>query len=192
MRVSCVLKAEELSGEATRVIVFPEGVTIFEIKKAGTLHPDAVIVGAVVEHGFCRGIMQCAGEDLVSYLKVECDGRTNGSGHLAQMPVTIFEDLCIGMLICMDLDSNQFSSAVLDEIRRSSATHKILCVPADMAEFWLNGQSISQGGKFAGLHVALCNNTATHNSRCKSFITNLDGEKMVRQIDMEPVHYYLT
>jgi hypothetical protein len=186
MRISCVIAASELDAVPADLIVFPEGVCRREIEKAQSFYPEAVIVAAIVENGFSRGVLLHGGRNRIDYLKVESDGRTVGSGDHQQVPIYEFEDVCIGVLICMDVDCLLFSRAVIEKVRTSSAKLKLLCVPADMTSDWFSGDALSS--VFEAIHVVLCNHTKTHQARCKSFVTDMHGRKIVVQDQDEPIH----
>lgn len=187
MRVSCVLTSSELGTAGTDLIVFPEGVDWEEIKEAQSSYSNSVIVGAVVENGHSRGVLQHREQNRIDYLKVENDGRTEGTGNINQKPVYEYGDVCIGVLICMDIDHIEFSRAVIESIQSSPASLKFLCVPADMGSYWLSGDSLPFPQKFDGIHVILCNHIKTHQARCKSFISDTNGKKIVVQHDNEPI-----
>ena len=188
MKVSCVLASCELNDESIDLIVFPEGVCRRQIEEASLSYPDAFIVGAVVESGRSRGILLHRGKGRIDYFKVETDGRTEGTGNTQQKLVYEHGDVCIGILICMDIDNVAFSTAAIESIKSSSASLKLLCVPADMGSHWLSGDSLPFPKKFEGIHVILCNHIKTHQSRCKSFITDIKGEKIMVQQDREPIY----
>ncbi len=187
MRVSCILSGSELNDKPVDLIVFPEGVCWNDIEETGLTHPDALIVGAVVENGKSRGILRHRGQNQIDYLKVETDKRTEGTGNTQQNPVYVHGKMCIGVLICMDIDHVEFSSAVINSVKSSSANLKLLCVPADMGAYWMNGNTLPFSGRYTGIHVILCNHVKTHQSRCKSFITDKEGNKIVVQNNREPI-----
>ena len=191
MRISCVLAARELNAESADLIVFPEGVCRKEIEDAELSNLDAVIAAAVVENGYSRGVLLHRGQNRIDYLKVETDGRTVGTGNHQQNPVYEFGSFCIGVLICMDIDKPDFSRTVVEKIRASSAKLKFLCVPADMGDYWFSGDSLPFPNRFEGVHVILCNHVKTHQARCKSFVTDIVGKKLVVQQDHEPIYAVL-
>ncbi len=187
MRVSCILRRRELNDKPVDLIVFPEGVCWNDIEETGLARPDALIVGAVVENGRSRGILRHHGQNQIDYLKVKTDGRTEGTGNIQQNPVYMHRKVCIGVLICMDLDHVEFSNAVINSVKSSSVNLKLLCVPADMGAYWMSGDSLPSSEKYTGIHVILCNHVNTHQSRCKSFITDKEGNKIVVQNNREPI-----
>lgn len=189
VRISCVLTARELRSARTDLIVFPEGIFRGEIEAAQLSHPDSVIVGAIVENGRSRGLLRHRGKNRIDYLKVETDGRTTGTENLQQNPVYVLGDVCIGVLICMDINHGAFSRAVIENIKFTSAKLKLLCVPADMADYYFSGQNLASPQNFEGVHVILCNHTNAHpQDRCKSFVTDTHGTKVVVQNHVEPIH----
>ncbi|TRZ55435.1 MAG: hypothetical protein D4S02_17795 [Rhodocyclaceae bacterium] len=181
MRVWCALTARELDAEHADLIVFPEGVCENEIADVERSHPDAMIVAAIVENGRSRGVLRHRRENRIEYLKVATDGRTVGTGDYRQSPVYESEDMCVGVLICMDTENRQFSRSVIEKIRDSSSALKLLCVPADMGDYWFSGDRLPFPQVFEGIHLILCNHTKTHQDRCKSFITDTRGTKIVVQ-----------
>ena len=59
-----------------------------------------------------------------------------------------FNDLYVGVLICKDIEFAVFSR---------------------IGAYWFERNDI--GPNFAGMHVAICNNTKFHQVRCASFVT---------------------
>jgi hypothetical protein len=78
-----------------------------------------------------------------------------------------------------------FFHKVASAIRSSSAPCKALCIPADMGSEWLRDEVLPP--QYLGMNVALCNNIGTHQVRCKSFVANGSGQKIVIQRDIEPI-----
>lgn len=159
-----------------------------EVAIAQTSHPDSMIVGAVAEESRSRGLLLHQGQNRIDYLKVTTDGRTVGSGNLQQEPVYQFGEMCVGVLICMDVEHVEFSRAVIEKVRSSSTNLKLICIPADMGDYWFRGDSLPWPQMFEGTHVILCNHTKTHQVRCKSFVTNARGRKIVVQGEDEPIY----
>ena len=62
-----------------------------------------------MENGRSRGVVLHGGQNRIDYLKVETDGRTVGSGDHQQNSVYELGDVCIGVLICMDVNHVTFS-----------------------------------------------------------------------------------
>ena len=170
------------------LIVFPEGILPEEVAKAQESHPESMIVGATDKGGRSRGLLLHRGQNRINYFKVETDGLTKGSCDLQQNPVYQFGKVCIGVLICMDVDHPEFSCAVIAKVRSSAAELKLICIPADMGNDWFSGASLPFPTKFEGTHVILCNHVKTHQVRCKSFVTDAHGTKIVEQNEEEPIH----
>jgi predicted amidohydrolase len=187
MRVACVIKASELKELAAELIVFPEGVRRAEILAAQSSHPDAVVVGAVVENRRSRAALLHRGLNQIDYLKARSDGRTIGTGDARQDAVYDSGTLCIGVLICMDIDHVELSQAVIDTIRSSPANLKVLCIPADMSSDW---NVLNCPKRFEGIYVVLCNHTLSYQgiSRCQSFIADTSGRRIVVQAQDEPIY----
>src|SRR5881296_985889 len=121
--ISVVLRADEIPADSPDLIVFPEGISWDQIHFAAARHPHAAIVGGVDEGGRIRAGLWHAGANRIDYRKIGTDGRTKGSGLLPQAwPVYEFDDLCVGVLLCMDIDFAVFSRAVVERIQ-SSQTH---------------------------------------------------------------------
>lgn len=192
MQISCVLAAYQLNRMHTDLIVFPEGILLKEVEKAQLAHPESIIVGAIEKCGRSCGLLLHRGQNKVNYLKVETDGRTKGSGNLQQNPVYQSDEVCIGVLICKDVDHVEFSHHVIAKVRSSSAKLKLICIPADMGIEWFGGDKLQSSTKFDGTHVILCNHTRTHpQDRCKSFVTDTHGTKIKAQEEEEPIHRHL-
>jgi hypothetical protein len=161
MLVSCLLSASEIGATAPDVIVFPEGVDSPEIAAAGTLHPNAVIVTAIHENEQIVGKIYHRNHCLVEYTKVISNIASRSPMPPAALPVLELADLCLGMLICRDVDERSFADSVLDRIRSSPARLKLLCIPADMGGNWFSETTLPFRQRFAGIHVLLCNHTRT-------------------------------
>ncbi len=188
MRIACVLTASELTTSDAELIVLPEGASQREIEQVQLSYPDAMTVGGMIEHGNSCGVLWHKRKNRIAYVKVGNDGRTRGGGDLSQMPLYEFGNVCIGVLMCMDIDNVIFSQAVIDNIRSSPEKLKLLCIPADMGDHWFNDNNSSALQRFQGMHVILCNHTKTHQARCKSFITDTHGRKMAVQQSHEALY----
>jgi hypothetical protein len=188
--VSVVLRAEEIPADSPDLIVFPEGITWDQIDHAAASHPKAVITGGVDEGGRIRAALWHAGANRIGYRKIGTDGRTKGTGLLPQAwPVYEFHDVCVGVLLCMDIDFAVFSRALVDRVRSSEQPWKFLCVPANMGSYWFEGNNV--GEHLAGMHLIVCNHTNFHQARCASFITDMEGKKIRIQQGVEPIHVKL-
>jgi predicted amidohydrolase len=192
MRISCVLNAQEARETSADLIVFPEGVSRKEIKEAYTANPDSIIVGAVVENGRSKGLLMYQHQNKINYLKVESDGRTEGSNNIQQNPIYEMPNICIGVLICRDVDHVEFACKVIDQIKSSNRELKVLCVPADMGSYWFSNDILEP--KYEGVNVVLCNHTKTYQppSRCQSFVTDIFRNKIKVQNKHEPISIQLS
>lgn len=103
-----------------------------EIEAASIENPSAIIVVAIEESGRGRGVLLHHGENRIDYLKLGTDGRTSGTDNVQQNPVYETGNLCVGVLICMDIQHRAFSWAVIERVRSSECELKLVCVPADM------------------------------------------------------------
>src|SRR2546428_4686154 len=95
-----------------------------------------------------RNVLWHDGANRIEYWKVGTDGRTKGSGNLPQAPpVYEFAEICVGVVICMDINAGfgAFCWVVTDRIRSSTRPWKFLCVPADMARPLVHGQQCGAG-----------------------------------------------
>ncbi|VAX03552.1 hypothetical protein MNBD_GAMMA19-1816 [hydrothermal vent metagenome] len=188
MKVTCILTANELGPEKSDLIVFPEGASQKDMEHAQSSRTDTIIVGAFEDNGYSRGVLLHRGKNRINYLKVDADNKTEGSGDVKQMPLYEFEDMCIGVLICKDIDNEGISHAVVANIRSSPANLKLLCIPADMGSHWFNDSSLPFPEKFRGIQVILCNHIKSHQARGKGLLTDAQGKKIVVQQDMEPIY----
>jgi len=187
MRVACVIKANDLSSPGAQLIVFPEGVCREEIDVVQASQPDSVIVGAVVENRRCRAVLLHRGLNQINYQKARSDGRTIGTEDAQQNAVYEFGTICIGVLICMDIDHVELSLRAISAIQSSPAKLKVLCIPADMSSDW---DILHWPKRFEGMYVVLCNHTKTHQgvSRCQSFIADTNGRLIRQQVQDEPIY----
>lgn len=190
MRISCVLNADQLIDDNPDLIVFPEGISWTEIHKAETTYPRSIIVAAVIEDHRSRGVLWYEGRNQIDYLKIRTDGQTEGTGNIQQDPVRELrelKDMCIGVIICMDVQQTDFVGPIITKIRLSKSKYKFVCIPADMTADWFRGNTISN--QYEGVHFILCNHTKTYQSnRCKSFITDTLCQKIRVQEGEEPIH----
>jgi hypothetical protein len=192
MLLSCINNVVSLEDVPSDLIVLPEYSERSEIAMAEAIRPNAVVVAAVREGEWSKAIVQHLGRNRVRYLKVGTDGRTRGSQDHSQDTVYEWDDCCVGVLICMDVDAPTFRRAVVDRVQRSSARYKIICVPADMSGHWFQGDALPFPDNFKDLYVAVSNNEKTYGQhRCKSFITDLTGRKICLQRETEAIHFRL-
>jgi hypothetical protein len=185
--VVCALNARDLSGlRKPDVIVFPERVAIAEIDRAEKTFPNAILVGAVQEGKFCRAVLRHHRANQINYLKVCGDRFAAGyDKRPTRNPVYTFGDVCIGVLVCRDLQIGEFTRDVANALKTSRASHGFVCIPADMDNYWFGGPTIPTR-EFDGVHVALCNNT-TNENRCRSFVADQHGTKIVWQSRLEMI-----
>jgi hypothetical protein len=191
MRVSCVANATEIDTPPPDLIVFPEYSELAEIEMARSRYPHSLIVAATESAGRSHGALWYSGQNRIEkYVKVGTDGRTTGSDDvLQQCPVYESGRMCVGVVICMDVQNATFLQAVVDTVKSSRCEFKFLCIPADMGSEWFSSEPLAN--QFSGVYVALCNNTKHPQPRCKSFMTNMNGIKIAPQNDVEPIHYLL-
>jgi hypothetical protein len=185
-----VSRVDEIPVDSPDLIVFPEGISWDQIHLAAARHLHAAIVGGVDEGGRIRAVLWHAGANRIDYRKIGTDGSTKGSGNLPQAwPVYEFDDMCVGVVICMDIDFAVFSRAVVERIRSSKRRWKFLSVPADMHSDRFPGNNVEP--EFVGMHVVVCNHTKTNEVRCASFITDTERNKIRIQENHEPIHVKL-
>ena len=187
--ISCVLTPAEVQTSAADVIVFPEGVSKNDLETTSLQFPKSIVIGAHIEDKRCRGALYKAGRNQIDYIKVFTDGRTVGCGNLDQRPIYQERDrLCIGVVICMDIDNPTFRYKIFDWLKAIQCQFKLLCIPSDMGGEWLANETLPWGTRAHGFHFALCNNTISHpDYRCKSFVTDQFGQKIAAQREAEPV-----
>jgi hypothetical protein len=199
MRISCITRLEEIGMPPPEVMVFPEYSRSDEIGLAAARFPSSFVIAAVKVKGGepagparCRGQLWHQGQNRIDYLKIGTDGSgwTIGTGKIPRLPVYELPHICVGVLICMDIQNASFFLSIIDRIRLSKAALKLLCIPADMGSEWLEGDYLMDA-HLEGIHVGLCNHTTNHQLRCKSFITDAHRRKIRRQIDCEPIDWEL-
>jgi len=190
--ISLVLRADEIPADSPNLILFPEGISWNQIHLAVARHPNAAIVGGALEGRPIHAVLWHAGANRIDYWKIEDDGRTDGFGKSPPaLPVYEFDDICVGVVICMDINAvfGSFCRAVVERIGSSQHPWKFLCVPANMGSYWFEGSNI--GVHLAGMHVIACNHTNFHQVRCASFVTNTAGNKIHIQQGDEPINVKL-
>src|SRR5437773_9758578 len=127
--ISLVLRDDEIPADSPNLIVFPEGISWNQIHLAVARHPNAAIVGGVNEGGRIRAALWHAGANRIDYWKIEDDGRTDGFGKSPPaLPVYEFDDICVGVVICMDINAafGSFCRAVVERIGSSKCPWKFL------------------------------------------------------------------
>jgi hypothetical protein len=190
----CGLSADQLGTATPDLIVFPERVSQHEIDQAVARCPNAIIAGAISTKGFMRGVIWHHGRNQIDYLKVGNDGRLGSSPSPRREQPTIYEshDLAVGLLICMDFDIPAVRDGVIEQLHRSEAPFKALCVPADMYNAWFSTEPITPP-RLDGIHVAVSNGLVHGDNRLRSFIT--DRKRMkdanAKQVDREPIRLWL-
>ena len=190
MFVSCVSNLREIGDPASELILFPEYADLDEIKLAASNFPDSFVAGAIKTGRRSRGLLLHRGRNRIDYLKVGTDDITEGTGIMPPLPVYEFETLCVGVVICMDVQVPELVRNVVARVARSASKHKIVCIPAYMDSSWFTGPTLD--ANFRDVHVALCNHTHQDRPRCKSFIASPDRCKIHEQHDIESLHAELT
>lgn len=189
MRIACVLTAAELRDCSADLVVFPEGVSAAAFEVMAHAQREPVVVGAVRDGIHSRAVVWHKGKNHVSYLKLETDGLTQGTGNAEQDSLVHFPEISVAVLVCMDVQNVAFATKVRDALRASPGATKVLCIPADMGGYWFQGETLAFPALYADMYVALCNGTGTHNVRCKSFIADPTGRKVRVQSNVEPIHF---
>jgi predicted amidohydrolase len=190
MRVSCVNSLDEIKSPVGDLIVFPEYSDLREILRAAKAFPFSIIVGAVQVGRRSRGYVIHRGRNRIFYLKILDDGRTDGNGNYDQLPIYEVGDICLGVVICRDIEAVQFWLPMADKIRRCTARWKFLVIPADMGSQWFAGEEI-HGSNFDGLYVIVSNHPSNHEQRCKSFIADDKRRKILSQSEVEAISLVL-
>jgi hypothetical protein len=187
MRVACIANANQIGGDRPDLAVLPEYVSPDEIARAAFRLPASIIVGAIQDGQYSRGVLIRKGRHRIDYCKCGTDGHTQGTKVCpAPMPVQEYGDLCVGIIICMDVQNIAILHPVVDQMRASACRHKILCIPAAMQSHWFSDRQLSP--EFKGVHTIVSNHPTHHQSRCRSFIADPAGEKVRVQIDWEALH----
>jgi len=182
MNVSCVRQIGNIKHGYTDLILFPEGASLGVLHKAASKYPNAIVVGAVEINKSSVGLLFHRNQEKIIYFKVTSDGRTKGSGDISQWPMYEDKNVCVGVLVCMDVNHVEFSNKVISKIRSSDCDKRIICVPADMGSDWFSNSNI--GAKYKGVNVVLCNSDRTHKPGCQHFVTLTNGEKQIEAPDI--------
>jgi len=187
MRISCVMCCKDMGDENPHLICLPEYSDLECLKCMSAFFPDAIVVGAYQDGEYSRAYVAHKGSERINYTKVNSDGITKGSGNREQCPVYSVGDVCVGVLICIDVDDPIFSNAIIDSVKSSKKRWRILCVPADMHNSWFNNGGLT--AKFGGVYVVLSNNSKSHpDNRCLSFIASDKRKIIMRQEEQHPLH----
>lgn len=191
MKVWCGQFAGQLSDATPDVVVFPECVSLNDIQAAAALLPRAIVVGAVLEANRVRSFVWHQGRNQIDYVKVGSDGHTDGGPPPERLPTYAFDNMCVGTLVCMDVQPPELRNAVVDVLRASTARFKIVCVPAEMQRgLWFVDDCV--GPMWRGAVLALSNGVSRYpDSRLPSFITDTGGRKAVVQKRTEPIQLRL-
>ncbi len=104
MRIACASHAADLQDGTFDLAVLPEGTNATELLALASRNSSSIIVGAVSEGSFMRGVAIHAGENRIAYRKIGFDGRSRGSNDISQCPVFHFPDVSVAVLICLDVD----------------------------------------------------------------------------------------
>ena len=186
MRIECVSRFGEILPGVPGVIVLPEYCEPSEVVEVARTHPGAIVVAAVQEGVRSRGLILHRNRNHVEYIKIGSDGRTRGTEvPPSRLPVYELPQICIGMLICKDVQQGTFLHQLIQRLERSRAPLKLICVPAFMGPEWFGDDPV--GAPFNRVHIALCNHTTQDRPRCRSFISDASGTKLRHQIDREPI-----
>src|SRR5262245_3917553 len=112
--ISLVQTAGELIGVSPDLIVLPEGTSWDEIHRVIALYTKAAVVAAVPEDGYMRGVLYRDGRNQVDYLKIGADRRLSTRCGTVTQPPPLYEcgDMCIGMVVCMDVEGGTFCHMV--------------------------------------------------------------------------------
>lgn len=173
-----------------------------ELRKASAGNPNAIVVGATVvcscwgRRPRCRGVLLHGGRNRIDYLKIGSDNVTAGTNVWPRKPIYEAKDICIGLMICMDVQSEGglFRARVVEQVQKSACIHKIICVSAAMGSEWFSamGTELPFPQNYAGIYFALCNSNSYGDARCKSFIADKTGRVVAKQHGREPIRAKLT
>ena len=92
----------------------------------------------------------------------------------------------------MDFDIPAVRDGVIEQLHRSAAPFKVLCVPADKSRDWFSTEPITPP-QLDGIHVAVSNGLVHGDNRLRSFITDRKRMKdaSAKQVDREPIRLWL-
>src|SRR5262245_36893466 len=174
MLVLCGQTRSEIGAPFPDVVLFPEYARLADITNAQAPNPSSLVIGAVEEEDQnkvlrSRAVIFHHGENRIDYLKIGTDGRTQGTNHRPErLPVYRSGAVCVGVVLCMDVQDEAFVREVADALKSAPASFKLLCIPAAMSASTWNW-SDPLGSKWEGVHVLLCNNhQAAYKPGCKS------------------------
>lgn len=186
MMVVCAVAAEDAADLAPDILVLPEGITALALTEAVERFPEAMIVAACSDKTNMRAHVLVGGRNQVDYLKVLDDGRSEGTGEQpTSVPFCEWRDCAIGVAICRDIEPGGVLPQVLQALRDSSRSTKLLCIPADMHGGWFPSDPVLG---FEGVYVAMSNNNITYPDwRATSLIAAPDGRRISTQCQFEPI-----
>ena len=190
MRIACVSNRSQNRPEGRRLdrlsgIHRPE-----RNLRSGRELPRSIIVSAMEHRRRSCGLLFHLGRNHAEYLKAGSDGRTIGTGVLPQVPVYQLPLICVGLVICMDIQNPTLVQHVVAQIKSSGSFLKFLCIPADMRAHWFPGDRV-EGNQYEGLRVIMCNSTTTLYSRRESFITDCHRTIVCKQTGRDPIYLEL-
>ena len=177
----------ELGDLHPNVIVLPEYSNIQEVDAVSNAYPESIVVAAVQVDRQSKGILRHLGVDRVEYPKVKSDGETDGTGKLPRTPFYEVPAICVGMIICMDVQSCVVE-AVTQAVIASKSKFKLICIPARMGEPYFSAPILIDP-HYEGMHVALCNSLTYGGTRIKSFITDAHRTKVREQQRHEAINW---
>ena len=173
MRVVCAATAAQLKGRTTDILLLPERVSRAKLDRAAEACPEAVVIGAIDDGRSITAYGYHKGREVIRYVKVWPEDPAYVSGRTTQRPLYRFRDVCIGVLICRDIDRGEFRANIVQAVKGSTATKKLICITADMSADWFPGLRI--GPEFDGVHVLISNKRRWKGvNRCQSFFATPD------------------
>lgn len=190
MRIACAVDPVDLANAEFDLAVLSECVDDAALTALSASHPTAIVVGAVVEGRHCRARLLRSETNYIDYVKVMAD-KGMIAGAIDQKSVKHFDDVSVGVVICRDIQEIKFATLVQRQLSQRGDVPRILCITADMANYWFTDDSLS-GIPFAGNWTVLSNSTKTYKSRevrCASFIADPTGKKRIKQEFGEPIYF---
>jgi predicted amidohydrolase len=186
MRIECVSNVTEISAGTPGVIVLPEYCDRDRIGEVSGRYPQAIVVAAIEQNGHSRAVLFHQRRNCIDYLKIGSDGRTKGTGKAPMLlPAYELPQICVGVLICMDVQYGPLVHGLVRRLESSSAPLKLICIPSFMGVEWFNSEVVN--APLNRMPVALCNHTVQDRPRCKSFISDASGNKLRVQTGVEPI-----
>ncbi len=187
MKIVCASTVDGDSCSSPDVFVLPERTGLAELHAAAARWPTAVIVGAVQESLHVRAYLLRGGVNHIDYLKLSHDGVSPGTLQPPTSQTYESGEVAIAVFVCKDFQQTGLLSKVMHALRSSRATHKLVCIPADMGSEWFPNTPVRD---FVGAYVALSNNlrTPTHTRRA-SFILDPAGNCVQQQVGHRSIHH---